>query len=75
MFYFVVWTFLRECNLPYCCLYDEGYTSIGCINDTIRNPALLMKDSDDHNTDKPRFHPAYMLHNSELERDCRSVNI
>lgn len=37
---YLVWTFLRECDLPYCCLYDQGYTSIGNITDTVPNPAL-----------------------------------
>lgn len=26
-----VWAFIRENNIPYCPLYDEGYTRIGCI--------------------------------------------
>lgn len=26
-----VWEFIRSNNLKYCCLYDEGFTRIGCI--------------------------------------------
>lgn len=26
-----VWEFIKEFNIPYCELYDEGYTRIGCI--------------------------------------------
>lgn len=26
-----VWNFIHGYNLPYCCLYDEGHTRIGCI--------------------------------------------
>lgn len=26
-----VWKYIRENNLPYCSLYDEGFTRIGCI--------------------------------------------
>lgn len=26
-----VWQFIRENHLPYCCLYDEGWTRIGCV--------------------------------------------
>lgn len=26
-----VWEFIREYNIPYCCLYDEGWKRIGCI--------------------------------------------
>lgn len=32
-----VWTFLRATEVPYCSLYDEGYTSIGAINNTVPN--------------------------------------
>lgn len=26
-----VWEFIHEYNVPYCSLYDEGYTRLGCI--------------------------------------------
>ena len=26
-----VWEFIREYNVPYCCLYDEGWKRLGCI--------------------------------------------
>ena len=32
-----VWGFLRCCNLPYCCLYDQGYTSLGGVHNTLPN--------------------------------------
>ncbi|KAL1397139.1 hypothetical protein pipiens_009985 [Culex pipiens pipiens] len=35
-----VWKYIRSNNVPYCALYDQGYTSIGDKTNTIPNPYL-----------------------------------
>lgn len=62
--YHEIWSFLIGAALPYCCLYDEGYTSIGNIGNTIKNAALLYSDDDMIS----RYHPAYKLEDATLER-------
>ena len=58
-----VWHFLRIFNLEYCTLYDEGYTSLGTVKDTIPCPALKKEDGS--------YYPAYMLRDWTLERAGR----
>jgi FAD synthetase len=63
-----VWHFIRQYDLPYCHLYDNGYTSLGKVSDTIPNPALRKKDG-------IGFWPAYMLPDWSMERAGRGTNI
>ena len=35
--YTEVWALLRGAHLPYCSLYDKGYTSIGATSNTAQN--------------------------------------
>jgi FAD synthetase len=44
--YTTVWDFLLKYNIPYCSLYDEGYTSLGSTYNTYPNPALLIGTSE-----------------------------
>ncbi|RYE98943.1 MAG: hypothetical protein EOO41_01745, partial [Methanobacteriota archaeon] len=44
--YAQVWAFLRGTALPYCTLYDHGYTSLGSISDSFPNPALRVRASE-----------------------------
>ena len=62
--YCSVWKFLREFDLPYCSLYDQGYTSLGEKNNSQPNPMLKIDDSD-------QFRPAYELTDGSQERLSR----
>ena len=33
-----VWEFIHEYNVPYCCLYDEGFKRLGCIGCPMGSP-------------------------------------
>lgn len=54
--------FIRHLGIPYCELYDRGFTSLGGMRDTHPNPALAVEG-------KPNtFRPAYELMADDEER-------
>ncbi|KAJ9501400.1 3'-phosphoadenosine 5'-phosphosulfate sulfotransferase [Exophiala xenobiotica] len=68
-----IWCFLRSPHLKdletggplrYCPMYDEGYTSLGGVNDTLKNPKLKARDEDG----REYYRPAYEMTEDEGER-------
>ncbi|KAI7553339.1 putative FAD synthetase, partial [Hortaea werneckii] len=68
--YAEIWSFIRHLEIPYCGLYDLGYTSLGGTTDTHPNPALRVvdRDGDGNGGKEERFRPAYELVQDEEER-------
>jgi len=65
--YAQLWQFVRERSLTYCHLYDQGYTSLGSVDNTLPNPALRETTSDGSVT----YRPAHQLEDGAHERDGR----
>lgn len=65
--YHDVWRFLKRFSIPYCQMYDIGYTSIGSIDTTLPNPALQVVAEDG----SVSYKPAYQLEDPGLERAGR----
>ncbi len=61
--YSEVWDYLLRNRVPYCRLYDEGYSSIGDRSNSVKNEALRRPDG--------TYRPAYELEDSSLERSSR----
>ncbi|CAO1404656.1 unnamed protein product [Diamesa tonsa] len=66
-----IWNYLLKNDVPYCSLYNFGYTSIGDKTNTIPNPHLKRINPKDDNLST--YLPAYELINSDdLERAGRT---
>lgn len=83
-----VWAFLRGIKLPYCCLYDRGYTSLGSVRDSVPNPLLRkqqqqqqqvaeekQQEGGESNGNGNGFLPAWMLTDGEYERLGRTKKV
>ncbi|PQE13700.1 phosphoadenosine phosphosulfate reductase protein [Rutstroemia sp. NJR-2017a BVV2] len=57
-----IWGFIRHLKIPYCPLYDQGYTSLGGTTDTHPNPVLVADNKGQ------KFRPAYELVEDQEER-------
>ncbi|XP_034668052.1 LOW QUALITY PROTEIN: FAD synthase, partial [Drosophila subobscura] len=70
--YHDIWNYIRAIHkLPYCCLYDQGYTSLGDRSTTHLNPSLLYYDKE-HG--KQIYRAAHELQDIRLERASRDEN-
>lgn len=69
--YAQVWMFIKELDLPYCDLYNQGYSSLGTRDDTKKNSSLLRLDD----RGKPYYLPAWNLKKSNEERMSRSSSL
>lgn len=67
-----VWEFIRFCEIPYCKLYDQGYTSLGGTDNTRKNPTLKLEQKDAQGN--ALYKPAYELTDDEKERLSRINN-
>ena len=63
-----IWMFVRQLSLPYCVLYDRGYTSLGSIENTHPNPQLKRVDENGIVS----YRPAYQLSDQDSERAGRN---
>ena len=51
-----VWRFIKQNDLPYCDLYNKGYTRLGCIGCPMASKAERLQ----HMKDYPKFRHAYL---------------
>jgi phosphoadenosine phosphosulfate reductase len=51
-----VWEYLKGNNIPYCCLYDEGFSRIGCIGCPMSGKKGMLREFERW----PKYHAAYL---------------
>ncbi|XP_045446528.1 FAD synthase-like [Melitaea cinxia] len=68
--YHQIWSYILQRQVPYCSLYDRGYTSIGSIHNTWPNPSLAYKDE----YGQIAYRPAWLLKDPTEERSGRGTN-
>lgn len=59
-----VWRYIHQNQVPWCNLYEQGYSSIGLKSSTRRNPLLMCEVSGN-------YKPAWLLDGDHLERHGR----
>lgn len=69
--YAQVWEFIRELEIPYCDLYNQGYSSLGTKSDTSKNSSLIRFNE----KGEPYYLPAWNLTKSHEERLSRSSSL
>ncbi|KAG8412034.1 3'-phosphoadenosine 5'-phosphosulfate sulfotransferase [Metarhizium acridum] len=57
-----IWTFILRLDIPFCSLYQQGYSSLGGVKNTRPNPALAI------GSEGTKFRPAYELVRDDEER-------
>ena len=51
-----VWQYIRENNIPYCSLYDEGFERLGCIMCPMKRTKGMLRDAERW----PRYYKLYL---------------
>ena len=64
-----VWRFIKGTNVRYCCLYDQGYTSLGPKSRTMRNEKLLSEGPEQG------YRPAHELDTTDGDEGERSGRV
>ena len=57
-----VWQYIRENNIPYCSLYDEGFKRLGCIMCPIQGTKGMLRDAERW----PRYYKLYLMAFSKM---------
>ncbi|CAI2378477.1 unnamed protein product [Moneuplotes crassus] len=68
--YVEIWEFLNYFKFEVCCLYEQGYTSLGRMHKTQKNP-YLRRSSEELRDSQAEYYPAWHLTDDLKERESR----